>query len=169
MSRQANIGKEEIERAKQMRDKSMSINQYRKALSVILIGKLGLTADLVSEILGVSRRTIFRSRGDIRNQGVTANKPWGGRRHCSMTVEEEKEFLSKWENLAAGGGVLTVPPIHAALVERLGHDVPMSTTYRLLSRHGWRKIQPDTKHPKSDPSLQDEFKKNSPKQWLPPT
>jgi hypothetical protein len=40
MSRQANIGKEEIERAKQMRDESMSINQYRKALSVILIGKL---------------------------------------------------------------------------------------------------------------------------------
>jgi hypothetical protein len=77
--------------------------------------------------------------------------------------------VNKWENIATGGGVLTVPPIHAALVERLGHDVPMSTTYRLLSRHGWRKIQPDTKHPKSDPVLQDEFKKNSPKQWLPPT
>jgi len=169
MSRQANIGKEEIERAKQMRDQSMSINQYRKALSVILIGKLGLTADLVSEILGVSRRTIFRSRGDICSQDVTVNKPWGGRRHCSMTVEEEKEFLNKWENIATGGGVLTVPPIHAALVERLGHDVPMSTTYRLLSRHGWRKIQPDTKHPKSDPALQDEFKKNSPKKWSPPT
>jgi hypothetical protein len=105
----------------------------------------------------------------VCNQDVTVNKPWGGRRHCSMTVKEEKEFLNKWENIATDGGVLTVPPIHAALVERLGHDVPMSTTYRLLSRHGWRKIQPDTKHPKSDPALQDEFKKNSPKQWLPPT
>jgi len=168
MSRQANIGKEEIERAKQMRDQSTSITQYRKSLSVILIGKLGLTADLVSEILGVSRRTIFRSRDEIRNLDVTDNKLWGGRRHCSMTVEEEEEFLKKWENLATGGGILTVPSIHAALVERLGHDVPMSTTYRLLARHGWRKIQPDTKHPKSDPALQDEFKKNSPKKWLPP-
>jgi hypothetical protein len=44
----------------------------------------------------------------------------------------------------------------------------MSTTYRLLARHGWRKVQPDTKHPKSEPALQDEFKKNSQKQWLPP-
>jgi len=70
--------------------------------------------------------------------------------------------------LTAGVSVLTVPPIHAALVERLGHDTPMSTTYRLLARHGWRKVQPDTKHPKSDPASQDEFKKNSPKQWLPP-
>ena len=168
MSRQAIIGNEEIERAKQMRDQSRSITHYRKALSVIMMGQLGLTAELVSEILGVSRRTIFRSRDNIRNQDVAINKSWGGRRHCSMTVEEEKEFLKKWENMATDGGVLTVPPIHAALVERLGHDVPMSTTYRLLARHGWRKIQPDTKHPKSDPVLQDEFKKNSPKQWLPP-
>ena len=45
----------------------------------------------------------------------------------------------------------------------------MSTTYRLLARHGWRKVQPDTKHPKGDPVKQDEFKKNCPKQWLPPT
>ncbi|MDD5344412.1 MAG: hypothetical protein PHW12_08315 [Smithella sp.] len=87
---------------------------------MILIGKPGLTADLVSEIPGVSRRTIFRSRGDIRNQDGMVNKPWGGRRHCSMTVEEEKEFLDKWENIATDGGALTVPPIHAALVERLG-------------------------------------------------
>ena len=118
MSKQSNIGKEEIERAKQMRDQSTSITQYRKALSVILMSQLGLTADLVSELLGVSRRTVFRSLGDIRSQDVTDKKLWGGRRHCSMTVEEEREFLDPWENLATAGGILTVPPIHAALVER---------------------------------------------------
>jgi hypothetical protein len=48
-------------------------------------------------------------------------------------------------------------------VERLGRSIPLSTTYRLLARHGWRKIQPDTKHPKSDPAVQEEFKKNIPK------
>ncbi len=90
MSKQSNIGKEEIERAKQMRDQSTSITQYRKALSVILMSQLGLTADLVSELLGVSRRTVFRSLGDIRSQDVTDKKLWGGRRHCSMTVEEEQ-------------------------------------------------------------------------------
>jgi transposase len=133
-----------------------------------MMGQLGLTADLVAEIIGVSSRTIFRNRNDIRNQDVALSKSWGGRRHCFMTLEEEKEFLQKWEDMATGGGVLTVSPIHAALVERLGHDVPMSTTYRLLARYGWRKIQPDTKHPKSDPALQYEFKKNFTKQWLPP-
>jgi len=45
-------------------------------------------------------------------------------------------------------------------VKRFGRDIPLSTTYRLLARHGWWKMQPDTKHPKSDPALQDEFKKS---------
>ena len=85
-----------------------------------------------------------------------------------MTLEEEQEFLRNWEVKAIEGGVLSVPPIHAALVERLGRSIPMSTTYRLLARHGWRKVQPDTKHPKSKPEIQEEFKKNSPGWWQQP-
>ncbi|MCB2147659.1 MAG: winged helix-turn-helix domain-containing protein [Deltaproteobacteria bacterium] len=104
----------------------------------------------------------------IRNQDGASQKRWGGRRRCSMTLEQEKAFLAQWEQKATAGGVLSVLPIHAALVERLGHDTPMSTTYRLLARHGWRKVQPDTKHPKSDPAKQAEFKKKSLKLWLPP-
>jgi len=168
MARQVIVSNEEIQRAKQLRDQATSMADYRKALSVIMVAELGLTADHVADILGTSRRTVFRDRGNIRNQDDAAKNSWGGRRHCSMTVEEEHEFLAQWEKPAIVGGVLTVPPIHAALVERLGHDTPMSTTYRLLARHGWRKVQPDTKHPKSDSVLQDEFKKNSPKKWLPP-
>ena len=34
--------------------------------------------------------------------------------------------------------------------------------YRLLARHGWRKVAPDTRHPKSDLAVQEEWKKNSP-------
>lgn len=32
------------------------------------------------------------------------------------------------------GGVLSLSPIHAALVEQLGHPVPISTTYCLVGR-----------------------------------
>lgn len=28
----------------------------------------------------------------VCNKDVTVNKPWGGRRHCSMTVEEESSY-----------------------------------------------------------------------------
>jgi transposase len=168
MARQTFISSEEVQRAKQLRDQAATVAEYRKALSVILVAEYGLDADRAAELLGTSRRTIFRDRSNIRNQDDTFKKTWGGRRNSSMNIEEEREFLSQWKEKSAAGGVLTVPPIHAALVERLGHDIPMSTTYRLLARHGWRKVQPDTKHPKSDPAMQDEFKKNSPKRWLPP-
>ena len=42
-----------------------------------------------------------------------------------------------------------------------------SVVYRLLARHGWRKVAPDTRHPKSDPLVQEEWKKNFPKHWQP--
>lgn len=147
---------------------STSYCHFWQCDKVELVAEYGFDADSAAELLGTSRRTIFRDRSNIRSQDDTPKKTWGGRRNSSMTIEEEREFLSQWIEKAAAGGVLTVPPIHAALVERLGHDTPMSTTYRLLARHGWRKVQPDTKHPKSDPAMQDEFKKNSRKRWLPP-
>lgn len=168
MARKIQISIKDIQRAKQLRDQAKTVADYRKALSVLLTVELGLDADQTAELLGTSRRTVFRDRDNIRIQDDTAKKSWGGRRHCSMTVEEEGEFLAQWTAKATKGGILTVPPIHAALVERLGRDIPLSTTYRMLARHGWRKVQPDTKHPKSDPAMQDEFKKNFPKRWLPP-
>ena len=168
MAKETRISTEEIKKAEYLRDHATTLIEYRTALSVILRAVTGLDADHTAEILGTSRRTVFRDRDDIRNRDDTQKEQWGGRRHCSMSIEQEREFLAQWADKASVGGVLTVPPIHAALVERLGHDCPMSTTYRLLARHGWRKVRPDTKHPKSDPALQDEFKKNSPKRWLPP-
>lgn len=167
MARQNRISIEDIQRAKQLRDQATTIAEYRKALSMILVAESVFDADRIADLLGTSRRTVFRDRGSIRNQEDVPKRSWGGRRHCTMTIEEEREFLAQWVGKATVGGVLTVPPIHAALVERLGRDIPLSTTYRLLARHGWRKVQPDTKHPKSDPALQDEFKKNSPKRWQP--
>ena len=84
-----------------------------------------------------------------------------------MSVEEEKEFLAPWEEQAKVGGVLVVSAIRAALAEKVGRAVVASVTYRLLKRHDWRKIAPDTRHPKSDPKVQEEWKKNSRRRWEP--
>jgi len=158
----------EIAKARQLRDVAKTAKELRKALSVLLVAEANMDAGKASDMLGISERTVFRNRENIRNQDEGARNTWGGRRHYCMTIEEEREFLRDWEAKANEGGVISVPPVHAALVERLGHSIPMSTTYRLLARHGWRKVQPDTKHPKSDQGIQDEFKKNSPKWWRPP-
>jgi hypothetical protein len=108
---------EDIQRAKQLRDQATTVAEYRKALSVILAAELSPGADQTANLLGTSRRTVFRDRGHIRNHGDTSKNSWGGHRHCTMTIEEEREFLAQWIAKATIGGVLTVPPIHAALVE----------------------------------------------------
>ena len=168
MARPVRISEEEVVQARLLREQAKSATELRKALSVLLVAELGLDAEKAADILGTSQRTIFRNRHYISNQDDTPKKSWGGRRRFSLSIEEEREFLAQWVDAATAGGVLSVPPIHAALVERLGHATPTSTTYRMLARHGWRKVQPDTKHPKNDPDAQAEFKKNSPKLWIPP-
>jgi len=168
MARTAYFSDEEIARVRELRDKAATLKELRKALSVLLATEVGLDASQTSEILGISERTVFRNRSNIRHQDKGRLNTWGGRRHYRMTIEQERDFLRTWEAKANEGGVLSVPPVHAALVERLGRSIPMSTTYRLLARHGWRKVQPDTRHPKSKPIIQEEFKKKPRGLWRPP-
>jgi transposase len=167
MARTARFSDEEVAKARELRDKATTVTELRKALSVLLVAEAGMDASRTSEMLGISERTVFRNRNSVSHQDERGRNTWGGRRHYSMTVEEERDFLSPWEAKAVEGGVLSVPPLHAALVERLGRSISISTTYRLLARHGWRKVQPDTKHPKSKPIVQEEFKKTPPSSWRP--
>jgi transposase len=84
-----------------------------------------------------------------------------------MSEEEEQEFLGPWAEQALAGGVLVLSPIRAALAQRLGRKVATSVVSRFLARHGWRKVAPDTRHPKSDPQIQEAWEKNSRKTWRP--
>ena len=169
MARPAFFSEEEILRAQELRDRATSVSEMQKALSVLLMAEAHLDAEKTAEILGISHRSVFRNRKKVRVQEGPSRPSWGGRRRAFMTVEEEEAFLAPWLQKAREGGVLTVPPIHAALVEKLGRPVPLSTTYRLLARQGWRKVAPDTKHPKSNKEDQDDLKKNSRKGWAPPS
>jgi len=84
-----------------------------------------------------------------------------------MRAEEEREFLRPWAEHAQAGGVVVVAPIRAALAQHLGRTVAASVVYRFLARQGWRKVAPDTRHPKSDPQIQEAWKKNFRKTWRP--
>jgi transposase len=55
--------------------------------------------------------------------------------------------------------IATVAEIWQAFEKRVGHHVDDSTIYRLLNRHGWRKLMPRPRHPKADPQEQEQFKK----------
>jgi hypothetical protein len=84
-----------------------------------------------------------------------------------MSPEEENAFLQPWLEQAASGGMVVVSPIRAALAQHLKKPVAASVVYKQLARHGWRKVAPDTRHPKSNPKVQEDWKKNSRKSWQP--
>jgi transposase len=87
----------------------------------------------------------------------------GGRHHQHLTQEQEAELLAPFVKRAEAGGMLSVAEIQQAYRERCGKAVARSTVYRLLERHGWRKIAPRPRHPKADVAAQAAFKKTAPR------
>jgi transposase len=121
-------------------------------------------------VLGVGRATVPRLQAAFRRQpsaGAIPARNWGGRRKSLLTQKEEIAFLKPWLESAATGHLVVVSPLRAALAQRLKKPVKASVVYRLLARHGWRKVAPDTRHPQSKPEVQAAWKKNSPKCWQP--
>ena len=159
-----------VEHAKRLAAKAKSVEDLRCAQAVLLPAVLGATLEQTAAVLGVGRATVGRCQAKVRRHlthPAQMDPQWGGRRHAAMSVEEEREFLLPWAEQAADGGMLIVAPLRAALAQRLGRPVTHSVVYRLLARHGWRKVAPDTRHPKSDPVTQEQWKKNSPRFWQP--
>jgi len=147
-----------------------SVREVKAGLSVVLSASLGLANGEVAKLLGVGSATVVRLHGEVRQRqrgALPQRRARGGRRHEYLSPAQEEAFLRPWEERAAEGGVLVVGPIRQALEARLGHPVAASTVYRLLARHGWRRVAPDSAHPKRDAQAQEAFKKGaSRKVWL---
>lgn len=170
MARPRRIEPKLVNRARKTVALATGIDELRAAQAILLPALADTTLEQTAALLGVSRATVPRLQQRFRQAtgGAGAGRArWGGRRRGLMSLEEEKAFLAPWAERAKEAGVLVVSPLRAALAQRLGRAVARSVVYRLLARHGWRKVAPDTRHPKGDPLAQAEWKKNCPKLWQP--
>ena len=170
MARPRRVDKELVAQAQALAMEAQTLDELRCAQAVLLPALLDATLEQTGAALGVGRATVARYQARMRQKLEQPSQPepkWGGRRRAAMSVEEERRFLAPWAKQSRDGGMLVVSPLRAALSQRLGRPVAASVVYRLLARHGWRKVAPDTRHPKSDPLVQEEWKKNSPKRWQP--
>ena len=137
---------------------------------MLLPALLGATLEQTTAVLGVGRASVARLQARLGRQGrgdVTVEPNWGGRRRAVLTLEQERSFLAPWVEASRAAQVLVVAPLRAALAQKLGRKVAASVVYRMLTRHGWRKVAPDTRHPKSDPQAREEWKNPSQRQWQP--
>jgi transposase len=154
-----------VERVGALLARTQTKADFRRVQCVWLRGKLGLSNEQIAVAVGWSPNTVraWHSRYLRYGEDVLVGAGRGGRRHAYLKPEEEAAFLEGFLEQAERGGILVVAEIKAAYEEAVGQPVPKSTVYRMLARHGWRKIAPRPRHPKGDPAAQEAFKKNSPR------
>ena len=169
MARPKRIDTELVQKARSVVAQTTDLQELREAQSILLPALHSATLEETASLLGVSRASVHRlqTRFRAKSRGTYVAKPHGGRGRVNMSFDQERAFLAPWAEQAKEGGVLVVSVMRADLSQHLGRPVAASVLYRLLARHGWRKVAPDTRHPKTDPALQEEWKENSRRRWMP--
>jgi len=109
----------------------------------------GSSSEEVSNATGFHAGHVTRLVAKYRDCGlgaITSNHYAGNRRNMSM--EEEAAILAPFKERAARGEMVEISEIAAAYQGAVDHPVANSQIYRVLHRHGWRKVMPRSRHPK---------------------
>lgn len=156
-------GHEHIEGALKLLKSARTADELRRAQSVLLPLMLGLSIEQTAQAIGRSAgatctmRTRFaqvasgaqpapRRKQDLRNR-------------AKADLSKERAILDEVLADAAQGGIVVIPRIKPEIEAKLGGTLSLSSLYRMLARHGWRKLAPDTGHPKGNPAAREAWKK----------
>ena len=158
-----------LEAARTQRDEAKSVAEFRQALAVLLPLELGISLEQAAQVLGRSKSATCTLRTRfVSTQINPASAPRSKhtlRNRAKASLSQEAQALDEVLAEAAQGGVVTIPMLKPLLEKKLGHTLGLTTVYRMLHRHGWRKLAPDTAHPKGDAQAREAWKKNSAPMW----
>ena len=123
--------------------------QTEKRLKVLSMRCDGKTLEEISSATGFHRSHINNLVRKYFEEGLASisKKHYSGNRR-NMSIEEERAFLEPYRERAEHGQLLDVREIAAAYEKKVGHRIGKGQIYRVLQRHGRRKVMPRSKHPK---------------------
>ena len=143
------ISEQEYERIKAAAKKNKN-KRVDKKLQVLLMRHDNKGNDEISARTGYNVRYITTLMGQYKKQGLEEFIRIKQTSHNrNLSVEQEAMVLAKFEEEADAGHELTVSDIRKGLETELGRETPATYVYRVLHRHGWRKVMPRPKHPKA--------------------
>jgi len=147
----------------EFRKKKWPGQEFQRFLCVWLRVENKLSTAEIARTLDISVNTVRYTQKDFIDNGVSAltELKRGGRKRYLMTLEEESSFLKRFEEKAGQGALLVIHEIKAALEKHLGRSLHKTTVYRILYRHGWRKLAPRPSHPKRNQQEAEAFKKGA--------
>jgi len=153
----------DIDEVKKAMDKTKSKKEFQKLQSVYLADtQPDLKAGAIGNIVRLSAYSVKMIHSNFRKYGINSVvDKRGGRYRENMTYEEEVEILKPFEEKSKTGALVIVGKIKKAYEAKIGREVAESTIYRLLDRHGFRKIVPYKRHRKANKAEQEAFKKTS--------
>ena len=168
MARSAS-GTEHIAAARKLLKTARTADELRLAQSVLLPLELGLSIEQTARAIGRSNGSTCTMRtrfGKVVTGQMSAPRSKRQLRNRANTdLDRERQILDEVLPDAASGGVVVIPQIKPAIEAKLGKTLALSSVYRMLARHGWRKLAPDTYHPQGDSQAREEWKKNFPARW----
>lgn len=149
--------------ARQRMGSAASQDEFRRWQAVWLAAGEERPNDEIARITGLAVTTVRWLHARCRKDGLSSlgDKPVGGRYRFNLSLDQERELLAGFFARASRGQVLIVAEIQAAVSKLVGKTVHSSGIYKLLQRHGWRKIVPRPQHPRSNPALREDFKKTA--------
>jgi transposase len=126
--------------------------EFQRVQGLWLRASLGLSADQVAIAPGWHPGSVRKLQARYLREGKAVLKGTGrgGRYYQNLTLDEERQLLQEFLAQSGMGETLEMSRVKAAYEQVLGRKVPKSTIYRMLTRHGWRKVVPRPRHPKSD-------------------
>jgi transposase len=154
------VSEAELEKADAILQKAETGVRLAAAVKMVFYLKIPLVEAM--SLLGLSKATVWRRWEETFSEasvGTQRKSKHGGRHRQHLSVEEEKAFLEQWHQKALEGQVVTVAEMKEAFEKKSDKTITDVGFYKLLRRHRWRKLKPDTKHPKADFEAQEDFKK----------
>ena len=130
------------------------------------IGRLSLaqTALAIGRSVSATGKLRNRPRREAAGELTPRKRKRELRNRAAANLERESALLDEVTG-AVLGGVIVIPALKPAFEKALDRPVALSTLYRILARHGFRKLAPETAHPKGDPQGREDGGKNSPANW----
>ncbi len=146
-----------------------SAEDLRQAQAVLLPLELGLSLEQTASAIGRSVSMTCKLRNRRRRELAKEIDPKKHKRqlrnHAHASLAQEAAALDQVLADASSGGIVIIPRLLPAFEAALGKKLNLATLYRMLARHGWRKLAPDTVHPQGDSERREDFKKNSAPTW----
>ncbi len=143
------ISEEQLEELKQVRKKNKDKN-IEKRLEALVLHAEGMKMAAIAERTGFSKYYVSKLAAKYCDAGITAvaEKKYPGN-HRNLSYAEEEALLEPFKKKAEAGQMVEVSAIKAAYEEKIGRSLEKDhgQIYRVLKRHGWRKVMPRSKHP----------------------